>query len=351
VSSYLTVNLKFQLIACSTYPTSVIDYPSGYQIFGTYNSSGTCLSYPYVTWGSQALSSLTQPSAFPIPSGGDQYGKMYTIAYGETVWPEGWSSARYKDQLAWQVCSTIMMSPAEPLTAALVLTSTSISTVKKVTHTTTAATPAATGTTAHVPTTEIEKKTTAPTLLTTLVHATQPVVDSKPTSSSNQESYKPNTTDLANASNPTTTPPSDRGTVSTTLKTPVQPIAIGSSTVLISYQPHTTALDTAGSISASPAVIIGTQTVALGDTVTVNGVTVVATTGSNSAPQIVYGTTTVNIVQATGTGIGGYIVSGLGGPETSAPAQFIGGARAVYTSSKGGVPWDLFLMMWSFVWF
>jgi hypothetical protein len=53
--------------------------------------------------------------------------------------------------------------------------------------------------------------------------------------------------------------------------------------------------------------------------VTVGGMVVVATTGSDAAPQIVYGTTTVVVAPAatsSDSGLGSYIMSGISGPET-----------------------------------
>jgi hypothetical protein len=72
--------------------------------------------------------------------------------------------------------------------------------------------------------------------------------------------------------------------------------------------------------TSSQAIVIGTQTVLIGNTITVGGMTVVVTTGSDAAPQIVYGTTTVVVAQATtstDSGMGGYIMSGMSDPETS----------------------------------
>jgi hypothetical protein len=76
-------------------------------------------------------------------------------------------------------------------------------------------------------------------------------------------------------------------------------------------------------------IVVGTQSIAMGDIVIVNGVTVMATTGSDAVPQIVYGTSTVNVAPPTvassvTAGIGSYIMSGiagLGSPTSSSSAM------------------------------
>lgn len=79
----------------------------------------------------------------------------------------------------------------------------------------------------------------------------------------------------------------------------------------------------------------------MGTQSTVNGVIITATTGSNTAPQIVYGTTTINVSMPIATtsadlDVGGYIMSGIGGLSStvaspSAPLQVTTNAARIVT--------------------
>jgi hypothetical protein len=95
--------------------------------------------------------------------------------------------------------------------------------------------------------------------------------------------------------------------------------------------------------TSSQAIVIGTQTVLIGNTITVGGMTVVVTTGSDAAPQIVYGTTTVVVALATtntDSRMGSYIMSGMSGPETISGSGSSGSSTSSQPSlqSPGAAP-------------
>ncbi|TID22958.1 hypothetical protein E6O75_ATG02132 [Venturia nashicola] len=272
------------------YPTEFIDYPPGYPVTGTFNSSGQCYTDPSITWKSQDLAGLTQP-AVSTPPGGDQFGTLYTVAGTPGVWPNGWLEARMQDTLP-KDCAVISYAGASAVRGALLLTTTSISTVAG---------------------SEI----------------TPPPPLSKPNSSPAE------TTPLAilnpfRTSTPETSAPADPTNI---FGAPV--VVIGSTTVPVSaitpsrtgtpIQPPNPNQPKFSNQTGPPpqAVAIGPQTAFVGSTLTVGGLPVTVTTDPDAKLQIVYGTKTVKVPAAMNTdngsgtdnGIGGYIMSGLSGPD------------------------------------
>lgn len=261
------------------YPTEFIDYPAGYPVSGTFNSSGKCYTNPSITWRPQDLTSLTQPVA-STPSGGDKFGTLYTIAGTLGAWPSGWLQSRLKDTLP-SACDLASFAPASAVQGALLLTTTSISTRSG----SSSASPSST---------------------------------SKPTSTPKE------TTPLAVQNSSKSSTPKTSAPISPTTAVVAPPVVIGSTTVPISAILPSQTGTSAQSVTSPQAVVIGSQTVVVGNTVTVGGMTVIVTTGSDALPQIVYGTTTVMVAPATtsadsgsGSGVGSYIMSGLSGPATS----------------------------------
>jgi hypothetical protein len=287
----------------STYPSAYAHYPDGYSVTGIIPIStggvSACLTDPYVTWAPEETSKLTQPP-LRFPKGGDKYGIFWTMEWQGFAWPDGWLASRSADQAAWKLCETpIHMKPAHPQSTALVLTETEVSTKKA----NAAASPVRASKQPPVTTTAADTGSgkPEPSKTPSLPPTTQTVVIGTQTQALSI-SYLPNT-----ATTPTTVAANEAGESAA----PPQPAT-----------------------EHAPAVVIGTDTVTIGATATINGVQVVATTAPDSHPQILVGgasgTSTIDVVaggaQTTDKRIGAYIASGLNGAPTddASGAQFTG---------------------------